>query len=77
MFDSDPRVTMSHRRRVVEDDACVADLVAAKAAPSDLLPAEMCEELPLLTGLSERLIAEYLTLLDEHAPATAEAQRRA
>jgi hypothetical protein len=66
---------MSHRRRVVEDDACVADLVDAKAAPSDLLPAEMCEELPLLTGMSERLIAEYLTLLDD--PATAEAQRRA
>jgi hypothetical protein len=35
------------------------------------------EELPLLTGMSERLVAEYLTLLDQHVPATAEAQRRA
>jgi hypothetical protein len=66
-----------HRREVVEDDACFADLIDAKAAPSDLFPAEMCEALPLLTGVSERLIAEYLTLLDEHAPAPAEAQRRA
>lgn len=35
------------------------------------------EELPLLTGMSERLVAEYLTLLDNHAPATAELKRRA
>jgi hypothetical protein len=50
---------MSHRRRVVEDDACFAHLIDAKGAPSDLFPAEMCEELPLLTGMSERLIPEY------------------
>jgi hypothetical protein len=35
------------------------------------------EELPLLTGMSERLVAEYLVLLDEHAHDTPESRHHA
>lgn len=35
------------------------------------------EELPLLTGMSERLVAEYLALLDEHTRHTRELKRHA
>jgi hypothetical protein len=35
-----------------------------------LAPKFAKEELPLLTGMSDRLIEQYLALLDEHRPAT-------